>query len=164
VENLTSILEANARYAHGDHVPNLPATPSRQLVVITCMDCRMNPYGVLGLIEGDAHMLRNAGGLVTDDILRSLIVSAGLLGTREAVVIMHTDCGMGKASEDEMRRKLSLGPSDEPRRLGAFSSLEDALAESVAKVKSCAFLPPGFEVRGLIFDVADGLLKEPAPR
>ena len=164
MENLAAILEANARYAAGDHTPHLPATPARRLVVVTCMDCRMNPYGVLGLVEGQAHVLRNAGGLVTDDILRSMIVSAGFLGTREAVVIMHTDCGMAKASEEEMRQKLALGPDDEPRRLGAFSSLEDTLAESVAKVRSCPHLPDDFEVRGFVFDVESGLLHEPRPR
>jgi carbonic anhydrase len=161
VENLAAIMDANARYAEAAHAPDLPATPSRRLVVVTCMDCRMNPYGVLGLVEGQAHVLRNAGGLVTDDILRSMIVSSNLLGTREAIVVMHTDCGMGKASEDEMRAKIGLRPDDEPRRLGAFSALEDALAESLEKVRSCPHLPDEFVVRGFVFDVASGRLHEP---
>jgi carbonic anhydrase len=158
-ENLERILAANAGYAESVHSSALQSTPARQLVVITCMDCRINPYEVLGISAGEAHVLRNAGGIVTGDTLRSLAVSHGLLGTKEAVVIMHTDCGMGKYSESEVRRKLGIGRLRRPFRFGCFSSVEDALAESVAKIRSSPLLPPSFKVHGLIFDVSDGRLR-----
>jgi carbonic anhydrase len=158
MENLEQIMEANARYADS-HPSSLPAAPERRLVVITCMDCRINPDEALGLGVGEAHVLRNAGGLVTDDVLRSLIVSSGLLGTTEAVVIMHTDCGMGKYGEDEARGKLGADGGRWPQPFGFFSSVEDALAHGVEKIRSCPLLPPDFDVHGLIFDVTDGRLR-----
>ena len=159
VENLRRILEANARYAESAHSSSLAAMPAQNLVVITCMDCRLNPYEAFGLAAGEAHVLRNAGGIVTGDTLRSLIVSHGLLGTKEAVVIMHTDCGMAKYSEREVRAKLGLGRARRPFRFGCFTSVEEALAESLAKIRRCSLLPPNFKVHGLIFDVTDGRLK-----
>jgi len=159
MDNLRKMLEANARYAETAHGSFPTSTPARQLVVITCMDCRLNPYEVLGLAAGEAHVLRNAGGIVTGDTLRSLVVSHGLLGTKEAVVVMHTDCGMGKYSERQVRRKLGIGRVRRPLRFGCFSSVDEALAESVAKVRNCSLLPPDFRVYGLIFDVSDGRLR-----
>lgn len=159
MDNLQQILEANRRYVERGHSPRLPSSPSRHLVTITCMDCRLNPYEALGLAAGEAHVIRNAGGIVTSDTLRSLVVSRGLLGTDEAVVIMHTDCGMSHHTEREIREKLGMRRGRGPRKFGCFSSLEDALAESIAKIKMCPLLPPSFKVSGLIFDVSSGELR-----
>ncbi len=160
VNNLERILEANSRYAARDHAPQLPSTPFRHLVVITCMDCRVDPYSALGLRPGEAHILRNAGGLVTKDTLRSLIVSHNLLGTREAVIIMHTDCGMRTHRDAEIRERIRANHGHRTRaKFECFESMEDALARSISMIKECKELSPTFGVAGLVFDVSDGRLR-----
>jgi carbonic anhydrase len=161
VANLERILEENDRYAEREH-ERLPAVPSRQLVVITCMDTRVDPYAALGLRPGEAHILRNAGGIVTRDVLRSLIVSHNLLGTEEAIVLMHTDCGLSKNRDRDIRRVVREKYGHTTRtRFECFDSLEDALARSVAAIEQCTSLSSDFAVTGLVFDVADGRVKRP---
>jgi carbonic anhydrase len=159
-DNIEQIFEANERYASQRHDPHLSASPFRHLVVITCMDCRVDPYAALGLRPGEAHILRNAGGIVTGDTLRSLIVSHHLLRTEEAVIIMHTDCGMLKHRDADIRRRIreNLGRSTRAS-FGAFGSVEEALGESIARIRDCPSLPQSFKVTGLQFDVADGRVR-----
>ncbi len=164
VTNLERILEANSRYAVRDHSPDLPSTPFRHLVVITCMDCRVDPYATLGLRPGEAHILRNAGGIVTKDTLRSMIVSHNLLGTQEAVIIMHTDCGMRTHRDRDIRERIRTNHGRTTRaKFECFESMEDALARSIAAIKGCKELSPNFAVAGLVFDVSDGRLRPLAP-
>jgi carbonic anhydrase len=124
------------------------------------MDCRIDPYAALGLRPGEAHILRNAGGIVTRDTLRSLIVSHHLLGTDEAVIIMHTDCGMLKHRDADIRRTIreNLGRSTRAS-FGTFDSVEEALRESIARIRDCPSLSRSFKVSGLQFDVADGRVR-----
>lgn len=160
MDNLERILGANRRYAERDHDPRLSSTPFLHLVVITCMDCRVDPYTALGLAPGEAHILRNAGGVVTKDTLRSLLVSHNLLGTNEAVIIMHTDCGMRKYGDTDIRRRIRANQGVSTRaKFDSFESMEEALARSVAAIRSCRGLPPAFKVTGLVFDVVDGRIR-----
>lgn len=169
MDNIERILDANRRYAEHQHDPRLSSSPFLQLVVITCMDCRVDPYKALGLAPGEAHILRNAGGIVTKDTLRSLVVSHNLLGTQEAVIIMHTDCGMRKYGDADIRRRIRANHGVSTRaKFESFDSMEEALARSIAAIRACPGLAPTFEVTGLVFDVADGRLRgleggEPGP-
>lgn len=139
----------------------LPAPPARHLAVLTCMDARIDVYRLLGLQPGDAHVVRNAGGIVTDDALRSLLVSQHLLGTRAIMVIQHTTCGMIDLPEDQVRARIEDEIGQEiPFQLGAFSDLEANVAISVATLRDSVLLPHRDEVRGFIFDVSSGALTE----
>ncbi len=128
------------------------------------MDCRVDPYAALGLRPGEAHILRNAGAIVTKDTLRSLIVSHNLLGTREAVIIMHTDCGMSKHRDRDIRKRIRTNHGRTTRaKFECFESMEDALARSISAIKGCKELSPNFGVTGLVFDVSDGRVRPLAP-
>jgi len=139
----------------------LSARPSRGLAVVTCMDCRLDPLGALGLEIGEAHVLRNAGGVVTDDVIRSLAISQRRLGTREVVLIHHTECGMEKLDEGEFREELRKAAGTEPPfAIGAFAEVEADVRESILRVRRSAFLPHRDAVRGFVYDIATHLLRE----
>lgn len=144
------------RFAQGD----LPARPSKKVAVLACMDARMDVHRILGLAEGDAHVIRNAGGAVTEDAIRSLLVSQRILGTREVIVIHHTDCGMAGLREEEVAKEIEEETGIVPPfPLGGFADLEQHVRDSVAKIRGNPLLPVD-EVRGFVYDVATGALRE----
>jgi carbonic anhydrase len=150
----------NARYAESFSGP-LPMPPSRQVAVVACMDARLNVYAILGLADGEAHVIRNAGGVVTDDEIRSLAISQRLLGTREIILIHHTDCGMLTFTDDAFRRSIQEDTGIKPSWAAeAFGDLDEDVRQSVARIKASPFIPHTDAVRGLVFDVATGKLNE----
>ena len=155
---------ANEVYADAFSNGDLPMPPGRRLAIVTCMDARLDPARFLGLEVGDAHVIRNAGGLVTEDALRSLVISHWLLGTQEVAVLAHTDCGMLTFSNDDLRAKLrdeaSADASDVDFR--PFSDLEQSVRESVQTVRESPLLPDSLEVSGWIYDVKSGRISEVA--
>jgi carbonic anhydrase len=154
------LLENNERYAAGFTGP-LPLPPSKQLAVLACMDARLNIYGMLGLNEGEAHVVRNAGGVVTDDAIRSLAISQHLLGTTEIVLIHHTDCGMLTFTDDEFAATMITETGQEPGWTAqAFNNLEEDVRTSVTRIKQSPFVPHTDQIRGFVFDVASGELHE----
>ncbi|HVC86994.1 MAG TPA: carbonic anhydrase [Gaiellaceae bacterium] len=134
--------------------------PRRKVAVLACMDARMDLFVMLGLARGDAHIIRNAGGLVTDDVLRSLSVSQRLLGTEEIVVIMHEGCGLHGASEDRFTEGLAADGAAPTWRLGAFADLETTLREGLRRLRSSPELPARDQIRGFVFDPETGALRE----
>jgi carbonic anhydrase len=153
-------LENNARYAASFRGP-LPLPPSRGVAVVACMDARLNVYGILGLAEGEAHVIRNAGGVVTDDEIRSLAISQRLLGTTEIILIHHTDCGMLTFTDDGFKRSIQDEVGIKPEWAAeAFDDLDEDVRQSVARIRSSPFVPHTDAVRGFVFDVATGLLRE----
>lgn len=155
------ILTNNDRYAQAFTKGTLPLPPAKKLAVVACMDARLDVHALLGLAEGDAHVIRNAGGVVTDDVIRSLLISQRLLGTREIILIHHTDCGMltfrDDAVKDEVFRETGLRPSF---ALEAFPDLDADVCQSVARIKASPFLPHKDAVRGFVYDVTTGKLRE----
>jgi carbonic anhydrase len=146
-----------ARFGKGD----LPMPPAKHVAVVACMDARLNPYGLLGLAEGDAHVIRNAGGVVTDDVVRSLLISQRLLGTREVILIHHTDCGMLTFRDDEVKGQVEADTGVRPPfALEAFGDLEADLRQSVARLQASPFLPHLDRVRGFVYEVETGRLRE----
>ncbi|HEX6519377.1 MAG TPA: carbonic anhydrase [Streptosporangiaceae bacterium] len=153
-------LSNNTRYAEAFTGP-LPLPPSRQIAVVACMDARLNVYGILGLAEGEAHVIRNAGGVATDDVIRSLAISQRLLGTREIVLIHHTDCGMLTFSDDQFKRAIQDETGIKPPWAAeAFTDLQEDVRQSIARIKASPFIPHKDAVRGFVFDVAAGKLNE----
>lgn len=153
------LLRANATYADG-FTGAAPKLPRRRLFVVTCMDARIDPPRLLGLEPGDAHIVRNAGGRVTDDVIRSLVLSSVLLGTRHAVVIHHTDCGLGGASDDQVRADLrGHGVDVGDMRMGAFGDLDDSVREDVAALSAHPLAGSTIAVWGYVYDVGDGRLR-----
>jgi carbonic anhydrase len=140
--------------------PGLSPRPRRRVAVLACMDTRIDLFPMLGLARGDAHIIRNAGGLATDDAIRSLSASQRLLGTEEIVVVMHEGCGLHGASEDEFAQALAADGVLPTWRLGAFDDLETALRQSLARLRSSRELPARDHVRGFIFDPETGELRE----
>jgi len=139
----------------------LPMPPGKQVAVLACMDARLNVYGMLGIAEGDAHVIRNAGGIATDDAIRSLVISQRLLGTREIVLIHHTDCGMLTFRDDELREAIRKDVGFKPHfALESFGDLEEAVRESIARIKASPFVPHKDSIRGFVYDVASGKLNE----
>ena len=154
------IVAANARYAETFSGP-LPLPPARQVAVLACMDARIDVYRVLGLAEGEAHVIRNAGGVVTDDEIRSLAISQRLLGTREIVLIHHTDCGMLTFTDDGFRDAIEADTGVRPAwSAEAFTDLELDVQASVQRILDSPFVPVKDSVRGFVFDVATGRLTE----
>jgi carbonic anhydrase len=154
------LLENNQRYAE-THRGQLPLPPSRALAVIACMDARLNVYAILGLAEGEAHVIRNAGGVVTDDEIRSLAISQRLLGTREIILIHHTDCGMLTFTDDDFKAAIQADTGIKPPWAAeAFGDLEGDVRQSIARIKASPFVPHTDSVRGFVFDVATGKLNE----
>jgi carbonic anhydrase len=152
------ILGANDRYAEHFDKGDLTAPPARKFAVVTCMDARLDPARFLGLSEGDAHVIRNAGGLVTDDALRSLVISHHELGTQEAFVIGHEGCGMIGLSNEHMREKL--GPAAADADFLGFADLDEAVRGSVRTIQESPLLPGSFGVSGFVYDVRTGRLRQ----
>jgi carbonic anhydrase len=157
------LLAANAVFARSFDLGELKVQPRRHVAVLSCMDSRILFEHCLGLRPGDAHMIRNAGGIATEDAIRSLLVSHHLLDTQEFIIINHTDCGLLKVKEDELRAKLTekMGVvSSEPAHFYAFDDLEENVRQQIAKVKSHPWIPKHIPVRGFVYDVKTGRLKE----
>jgi carbonic anhydrase len=153
-------LASNARYAQAFTGP-LPMPPASHIAIVACMDARLNVYGMLGLNEGEAHVIRNAGGVVTDDAIRSLAISQRLLGTREIMLIHHTDCGMLTFTDDAFKRAVQDETGIRPSWAAeAFPDLGEDVRQSMARIKASPFLPHTDAVRGFVFDVATGKLDE----
>src|SRR3954452_9851400 len=148
---------ANEQYASGFDKGDLQIPPARNFAVVTCMDARLDPAQFLGLQLGDAHVIRNAGGVVSDDALRSLVISHHLLGTQEAVVIGHTDCGMLTFTNADLHGKL--GPEAESLDFQPFPDVAERVRQSVETIRSHALLPHSFEATGFIYDVRSGALE-----
>ena len=160
--SVTDELLHNAeRYAETFDHADLPLPPAKRVAVLACMDARVNPYGILGLSEGDAHVIRNAGGVVTDDEIRSLAISQRLLGTEEIILIHHTDCGMLTFTDDGFRRSIQDETGIKPEWAAeAFSDLDEDVRQSIARIKASPFIPRTDAVRGFVYDVAEGTLRE----
>jgi carbonic anhydrase len=160
--SVTDDLLANAeRYAEEFDRGTLPMPPAKRVAVLACMDARINPYGLLGLSEGDAHVIRNAGGVVTADAIRSLAISQRLLGTEEIILIHHTDCGMLTFKDDDFRRQIEEETGIKPEWAAeAFGDLEGDLRQTIARIKASPFIPKKDHVRGFVYDVATGRLSE----
>jgi carbonic anhydrase len=157
----TDKLLANAEaYAASFTKGDLPTPPARKVAVLACMDARLNPYGLLGLQEGDAHVISNAGGVVTDDEIRSLAISQRLLGTEEIILIHHTDCGMLTFTDDEFKRSVHEDVGIKPEwAVEAFPDLDEDVRQSIARIESSPFIPHK-NVRGFVYDVHTGSLRE----
>jgi carbonic anhydrase len=160
--SVTDELLRNAeQYAAGFDKGDLPLPPAKHVAVLACMDARLNPYGILGLQEGDAHVIRNAGGVVTDDEIRSLAISQRLLGTDEIILIHHTDCGMLTFTDDEFRAQVQADTGIKPNwSCETFADLEEDVRQSIARIKNSPFIPRKDSVRGFVYDVATGKLDE----
>jgi carbonic anhydrase len=155
------LLDNAGRYAADFDKGSLAMPPGRKVAVLACMDARINPYGLLGLSEGDAHVIRNAGGVVTSDAIRSLAISQRLLGTEEIILIHHTDCGMLTFSDDDFRRRVQEDTGIKPEWAAeAFPDLDEDVRQSIARIKASPFIPHKDRVRGFVYDVHDGSLRE----
>ena len=160
---IDELLLNNARYAENFDKGGLPAPPARKLAVVACMDARLDPHRILGLEEGDAHVIRNAGGVVSDDVIRSLLISQRLLGTREIALIQHTDCGMLTFRDDEVKDRIEADTGLRPAfALEAFRDLETNVRQSLARIRVNPFVPHKDQLRGFIYDCATGRLEEVA--
>ena len=148
-------------YAASFDKGDLPLPPARKLAVLACMDARLDPYAVLGLQEGDAHVIRNAGGVVTDDAIRSLAISQRLLGTEEIILIHHTDCGMLTFTDDAFKRSIQDETGIKPEWAAeAFDDLEEDVRQSLARIRASPFIPRKESVRGFVYEVETGRLRE----
>jgi carbonic anhydrase len=155
------LLQNAEKYAADFDRGSLPLPPGKRVAIVACMDARLNPYGLLGLSEGDAHVIRNAGGVITDDEIRSLSISQRLLGTEEIILIHHTDCGMLTFSDDDFRNDLQKEIGIKPEWAAeAFQDLEEDVRQSIARIKASPFIPRKDAVRGFIYDVSTGTLDE----
>ena len=151
----------NQAYAADFDKGDLPLPPGRKVAVVACMDARLNPYGILGLHEGDAHVIRNAGGVVTDDEIRSLAISQRLLGTEEIILIHHTDCGMLTFTDDDFKRSIQEDTGIKPEWAAeAFADLDEDVRQSIARIKASPFIPNKDTVRGFVYEVESGRLRE----
>jgi carbonic anhydrase len=155
------LLKNNEAYAASFDKGDLPLPPGRKLAVLACMDARLDPARELGLDEGDAHVIRNAGGVVTDDALRSLAISQNLLGTEEIVLIHHTDCGMLTFTDEEFADRLERETGSRPEwRAHAFPDLEQDVRAGIERIKASPFVPRTDNVRGFVYEVETGRLRE----
>src|SRR5215469_17189765 len=153
-------LANNARYAEEFSGP-LPMPPSRAVAVVACMDARLSVYAMLGLGEGEAHVIRNAGGVVSDDAIRSLAISQRLLGTQEIILIHHTDCGMLTFTDDAFKRSIQDETGVKPNwSAESFPDLDEDVRQSIARITASPFIPYKDAIRGFVFDVATGKLDE----
>jgi carbonic anhydrase len=151
----------NAAYAATFTAGSLPMPPAKQVAVVACMDARLNVHGLLGLREGDAHVIRNAGGAVTDDAIRSLMISQRLLGTREIILIHHTDCGMLTFADDEVKAAVEADTGVRPPfALEAFTDLDADVRQSIRRIEASPFVPQTDSIRGFVYDVTSGKLRE----
>jgi carbonic anhydrase len=162
--SVTDELLQNAEsYAADFDKGDLPLPPGKKVAVVACMDARLNPYGLLGLDEGDAHVIRNAGGVVTDDEIRSLAISQRLLGTEEILLIHHTDCGMLTFTDDDFKKSVQDDVGIKPEWAAeSFDDLDTDVRQSIARIKASPFIPRKDKVRGFVYDVETGRLREVA--
>jgi carbonic anhydrase len=155
------LLRKNEAYAETFKKGDLPLPPAKKLAVIACMDARLDVHKILGLEEGDAHVIRNAGGVVTDDAIRSLTISQRLLGTEEVVLIHHTDCGMLTFRDDDVKQQVQEEVGIRPHfALEAFSDLEEDVRQCIRRIQASPFIPKRDKVRGFVYDVFSGRLQE----
>jgi carbonic anhydrase len=155
------LLKNNEQYAASFDKGDLPMPPGKELAVVACMDARLDVYGMLGLSEGEAHVIRNAGGVITDDAVRSLVISQRLLGTKEIILIHHSDCGMLTFNDDEVKAQIKDDVGIRPPfALEAFPDPDDDVRQSIARIKASPFIPSKDKVRGFVFDVKTGRLNE----
>jgi carbonic anhydrase len=155
------LLKNNEAFAEAFDKGGLPLPPAKKVAVVACMDARVNPYPILGLELGDAHVIRNAGGVVTDDEIRSLAISQRLLGTEEIILIHHTDCGMLTFSDDDFKRQIQDDTGIKPSwSAEAFSDLDEDVRQSIERIKSSPFIPNKDSVRGFVYEVETGRLRE----
>jgi carbonic anhydrase len=158
-----ALIENNAAYAAAFDKGDLPLPPGRKVAVLACMDARLDPARVLGLEEGDAHVIRNAGGIASGDAIRSLAISQHLLGTEEIVVIHHTDCGMLAFDDDEFADRLESETGHRPEwNAQALSDLDQDVRETVGRIQESPFVPRTDSVRGFVYEVESGRLREVA--
>ncbi len=156
-----TLLANNAAYAETFDRGDLPGAPGKRTAIVTCMDARIETGRMLGLKEGDAHVIRNAGGVVTEDVLRSLLISQRLLGTTEIVLIQHTQCGMTTFRDDELKDQIEAETGQRPPfALEAFSNLEESVRRSMQRIRACPFIPVKDRIRGFVYDVTTGRLNE----
>jgi carbonic anhydrase len=157
------LLRNAEKYAATFDKRKLPLPPAKKVAVVACMDARIVPSRLLGIHEGDAHVIRNAGGVITDDEIRSLAISQRLLGTEEIILIHHTDCGMLTFTDDDFKRSIEEETGIRPTwSVETFSNLEDDVRQSIARIEASPFIPRKDSVRGFIYDVEDGSLREVA--
>jgi carbonic anhydrase len=155
------LLRNNEDYARAFSRGALPLPPAKAVAVVACMDARLDVHKILGLEEGDAHVIRDAGGVVTDDVIRSLAISQRLLGTREIILIHHTDCGMLTFTDDEVKRQIQEDCGIRPPfALEAFTDLEEDVRQSIARIHASPFIPHKSHVRGFVYEVDTGRLQE----
>jgi len=155
------LLRNNHSYAGSFKKGDLPLPPARHVAVVACMDARLDVHKILGLQEGDAHVIRNAGGAVTDDAIRSLAISQRLLGTKEIILIHHTDCGMLTFTDDQVKGTIEKETGIRPAfALEAFSDLDEDVKQSIARIKASPFIPHKSNIRGFVYDVRTGKLNE----
>jgi carbonic anhydrase len=158
---IDELLENATAYAASFDKGDLPLPPARRIAVVACMDARLNPYALLGLHEGDAHVIRNAGGVITDDEIRSLAISQRLLGTDEIMLIHHTDCGMLTFSDDGFRERIRTETGIKPAwSAESFEDLDEDVRQSIARIQASPFIPKKDVVRGFVYDVGTGSLRE----
>jgi carbonic anhydrase len=162
MSNTDELLANNESYVAGfGDKAELPLPPGRQTAVVACMDARLNVFGALGLKEGDAHVIRNAGGVVTDDAIRSLAISQRLLGTEEIILIHHTDCGMLTFHDDDFKASIEQDTGIRPAWAAeAFSDLDSDIKQSIARIRASPFIPHKDSVRGFVYEVESGKLRE----
>ncbi len=157
------LLENNQRYAASFGKGHLPLPPARHVAIVACMDARLDVHELLGLDEGDAHVIRNAGGAVTEDAVRSLVISQRLLGTREIILIHHTDCGMLTFTDDAVKKQIQAEAGIRPAfALESFTDLDEDVRQSLARITASPFIPRKEHVRGFVYDVKTGRLREVA--
>jgi len=155
------LLENAQRYAVGFDKGGLPMPPGKHVAVVACMDARLNPYGLLGLQEGDAHVIRNAGGVVTDDVIRSLTISQRLLSTREIILLHHSDCGMLTFNDDQVKEQIREDTGIRPSfALEAFPDADEDVRQSIRRIQASPFIPQKDSIRGFVYEVEKGALRE----
>ena len=155
------LLRNNETYAKSFTNGDLPLPPAKHVAVLACMDARLDVHNILGLQEGEAHVIRNAGGVATDDAIRSLVISQRLLGTNEIILIHHTDCGMLTFKDDDVKGKIEAEVGIRPAfALEAFGDLEADVKQSIARIEASPFIPNKTSVRGFVYDVSTGQLNE----
>jgi carbonic anhydrase len=155
------LLRNNEAYAESFEKGDLPLPPARGVAVVACMDARLDVHKMLGLEEGDAHVIRNAGGVITDDEIRSLAISQRLLGTSEIILVHHTDCGMLTFTDDELKRQIQEDVGVKPHfSMESFSDLEEDVRQSIRHIQASPFIPNKDSVRGFVYEVETGRLRE----
>jgi carbonic anhydrase len=161
---IDDLLQNAALYADTFDKADLALPPARRIAIVACMDARLNPHALLGLEEGDAHVIRNAGGVITDDEIRSLAISQRLLGTEEIMLIHHTDCGMLTFTDDELRRQIQDDTGVKPAWAAeAFDDLDEDVRQSIARIEASPFIPRKDKIRGFVYEVETGRVREVGP-